>query len=46
MKTVYQVYSDTGHCWLKVTRAELTRLGIADRITAYSYHRGHDVYLE
>ena len=45
MKT-YNVYNDPGHGWMKVNRKELESLGIADKITGYSYMRGESVYLE
>jgi hypothetical protein len=43
---VYFCHSDAGHGWLAVKRAELVRLGIADKITHFSYQRGKTVYLE
>ena len=42
----YDFYSDPGHGWLKVKRKELEELGIANKITEYSYQRGDFVYLE
>lgn len=39
-------YSDPAHGWLKVPIKELERLGIADKITPYSYIRGQYAYLE
>lgn len=39
-------YTDPGHGWLAVDRADLDALGIAHKITAYSYQRGDRVYLE
>ena len=39
-------HADPGHGWLKVPRRTLTDLGIADKITSYSYQRGQWVYLE
>jgi hypothetical protein len=39
-------YSDAGHGWLKVKKAELVALGIADKITAYSYQYKEYAYLE
>lgn len=45
MKT-YTFYSDPGHSWLKVTRAELKRLDLCDKISGYSYEDGDYVYLE
>ena len=43
---MYKFTSDPGHGWLHVKREELTRLGIADKISAYSYQHGGMVYLE
>jgi hypothetical protein len=40
------VYNDPGHAWAAVKIAELQQLGIADKITAYSYQRGKTAYLE
>jgi len=42
----FQLISDPSHGWLKVPLAELTRLGIADKITSYSYVKGDYVFLE
>lgn len=42
----YDVYADPSHAWAKVKLSELKRLGIADKITPYSYQRGNYVYLE
>ena len=39
-------YTDPGHGWVEVPRALLHELGIADKITGYSYQRGEDVFLE
>jgi hypothetical protein len=39
-------YADAGHGWLAVKRDLLTALGIADKITPFSYQRGKTVYLE
>lgn len=43
---VFKSYSDPGHGWLAVKRAELNVLGIADKITRFSYQKGKTVYLE
>ena len=40
------VYTDPGHGWGAVKRTVLTDLGIANRVTTYSYQRGQSVYLE
>jgi len=39
-------YADPGHGWAAVKRKVLDQLGIADKITPYSYQRGATVYLE
>ena len=46
MTKLYKFYSDAGHGWLAVKRAELVELGLADKISGYSYQRGQTVYLE
>ena len=43
---MYVFHEDPGHGWLAVKRVELHRLGIAERITHFSYQRGGTVYLE
>lgn len=40
------MYSDPGHAWGKVKRDVLVNLGIADKITRYSYQRGDYAFLE
>ena len=42
----YKFYTDSGHGWLEVPLAELRELGIADKISGYSYIRGDFAYLE
>jgi hypothetical protein len=37
---------DAGHEWLAVKKNELVELGIADKISAYSYEKGATAYLE
>jgi len=39
-------YSDPGHGWLSVKRKLLHQLGINNLISAWSYEKGHSVYLE
>lgn len=39
-------YSDPGHSWAKCRREVLKNLGIANKVSAYSYQRGDYVYLE
>lgn len=45
---VYVAYTDPGHGWLAVPTRTLYMLGIADKITSYSYlsHSGKTAYLE
>jgi len=40
------VYSDAGHAWGKVKRQVLVNLGIAHKISSYSYQYKDNVYLE
>jgi hypothetical protein len=42
----YFFHSDGGHGWLAVPRSEINRLGIAEKVSAYSYARMGMVYLE
>lgn len=39
-------YCDPGHGWMAVKRQELFELGIATRVSQYSYQNGKTVYLE
>lgn len=39
-------FSDPGHGWARVPRAKLVKLGIADKISSFSYQKGVNVYLE
>lgn len=39
-------YSDPGHGWGAVKRKMINDLGIADKITAFSFQNGNTVYLE
>lgn len=39
-------YADPGHGWGAVKRKVLNDLGIANKITEYSYQKGQTVYLE
>ena len=40
------IYSDPGHAWAKCRREVLSNLGIANKVSAYSYQRNDYVYLE
>ena len=42
----YMFYQDPGHGWVKVFVKELERLGIADKISSFSYRRKDFAYLE
>lgn len=43
---MFKFYTDAGHGWVAVKIQMLHDLGIADKITSYSYMRGHTAYLE
>jgi hypothetical protein len=45
-KVVRKFHEDPGHGWLCVKIAELEALGIADKITGFSYMRKQSAYLE
>jgi len=42
----YIFYEDPGHGWLAVPMDHLIALGVADKITGYSYLLGNTAYLE
>lgn len=42
----FKFYSDDGHGWLAVKKKYLQELGIADKISGYSYQKGLTAYLE
>ena len=42
----YMFYQDPGHGWVKVFVKELEQLGIADKISSFSYRRKDFAYLE
>ena len=46
MKNEFYFYTDPGHGWLDVPRSLLHELGIAERVSRYSYQRGESVFLE
>ena len=46
LKTEFFFYTDPGHGWLEVPRSLLHELGIAEKISEYSYQRGDSVFLE
>jgi hypothetical protein len=47
MKSItIQIFADPGHAWARFPKARLEKLGIADKITKYSYQRGANAFLE
>lgn len=40
------IFADPGHAWARVPKKQLQKLGISDKISAYSYQRGDYAYLE
>ena len=47
MKTVIKMmHADAGHGWLAVKTKELVELGIADKVSSYSFYKGKTTYLE
>lgn len=45
-KRIFKFYSDPSHGWLAVKTKELVDLGIANKISSFSYKRGQTSYLE
>ena len=45
-KLIIHVFNDPAHGWGRVKISMLEKLGIADKITPYSYMRGSFAYLE
>jgi len=41
-----KVFGDPGHAWARFPKARLAKLGIADKITPYSYQNGVNAFLE
>lgn len=47
MKTItLQMFSDPGHGWVRFPKKRLIKLGIADKISTYSYQNGQNAFLE
>jgi hypothetical protein len=46
MQTKFDFYEDPSHGWCKVPKSVLNTLGIASKISPYSYERGEFAYLE
>lgn len=40
------IHSDPGHAWLAVKTRELSELGVADKISQFSFVKGKTTYLE
>jgi hypothetical protein len=46
-KTVsIKVFADPGHAWARIAKSKLVKLGIADKISTYSYMNGTNAFLE
>jgi hypothetical protein len=45
-KISIKVFGDPGHAWARFPKAKLVSLGIADKISAYSYMNGANAFLE
>lgn len=45
-KITLNVYSDSGHGWVRVPMSLLNQLQITDKISCHSYKRGDFAYLE
>jgi hypothetical protein len=46
MTTTYTFHTDPGHGWLEVPMTDIDRLGLASKISRYSYRKGETAYLE
>ena len=45
-KISIKVFADPGHAWARFPKAKLVQLGIADKISTYSYMNGANAFLE
>ena len=45
-KVSIKVFGDPGHAWARVAKSKLVSLGIADKISTYSYMNGSNAFLE
>lgn len=43
---IYNFHTDPGHGWIEVPMSELERLGIASKISPYSYRKDATAFLE
>lgn len=46
MQKTFTYFVDPAHGWVKASKSLLKELGIADKISSYSYQRGEDAFLE
>lgn len=45
-KITLQAFEDPGHGWVRFPKARLVKLGIADKISTYSYQNGANAFIE
>ena len=45
-KISIKIFGDPGHAWARFPKAKLVQLGIADKISTYSYQNGANAFLE
>jgi N-acetyl-anhydromuramyl-L-alanine amidase AmpD len=45
-KIAIKIFADPGHAWARFPKAKLVQLGIADKISTYSYQNGSNAFLE
>ena len=45
-KISIKIFADPGHAWARVAKSKLVTLGIADKISTYSYMNGSNAFLE
>jgi hypothetical protein len=45
-KISIKVFADPGHAWARFPIVDLVKLGIADKISTYSYKNGPNAFLE
>jgi len=45
-KISIKVFADPGHAWARIAKSKLVSLGIADKISTYSYQKGENAFLE
>ena len=41
-----KVFADPGHAWARFPKARLVKLGIAEKISSFSYQNGANAFLE